>query len=911
MAFYSQRMPDSFIQSFIARWRFRLFILLLQIPAMTLYAADKRLTSFNIPAAAAHGNVAAPGHLPATNQLRLALDLPLRNAAELTNLLEAIYNPASPQYHHYLKPKEFAARFGPTAADYAAVMNFARTNGLTVTGTHPSRLMVDVTGKAADVERALHVKLHSFRHPTERRNFFAPDTEPTVDARLPLFQVSGLDNFSLPHPNVILNPPQPPHGKSPNGGSSPYGTFMGNDFRNAYVPGTTLTGAGQNVGLVQFDGFHEQDIASYANAIGLTNNVPHTVVVPVDGGVASTGAGISEVELDIEMVLSMSPGVSNIYVYEATNGAPWEDILGQMADDDLAAQLSTSWSGGGPNPAAEQIFLQMAAQGQTIFCASGDTGAFPGGIPPGGMYPAGVSLGGVSLFPCASPNVTEVGGTYLATDTNGNYYGEVAWNRGDGNTTSGGPSPGVAIPLWQLGVDMSTNGGSTVCRNVPDVALTADEIYVIVDGQDGLAGGTSAAAPLWAGLTALINQQGSQLGQPPVGFLNPAIYALCRGTNYASLFHDITAGNNENNVTTTNFYAVPGFDLCTGWGTPASTNLINALLAPDCLGILTPAVLPASGLLGGPPSQTNWTMTLTNSGAGCLNWSLGGVPAWLTVSADSGRLPANGFTNIGVQLVNPNGLPCEDYYAVLSVTNLALSRVQNVTVEADIGQSIVQNGGFENGDFSDWTFVGDTIIGWASYNVVVTEWNQLGIFDVSHSGYFGACLGEVGYAATLSQTLVTTPGQQYVVSYWLSNPQYGTVQTFNVSWNGADMTDFGLTNPPAFGWTNFQFVVTACDTNSTLQFAAENDVFSFGFDDVSVTPVPLAIASSCISTNCFQFTWPSRAGVNYLVQYSTNFLQGNWQNLCTCNAWTNFTTYVDTNSPGAWGQGFYRLVLAP
>src|SRR5215469_5246756 len=127
-----------------------------------------------------------------------------------------------------------------------------------------------------------------------------------------------------------------------------------------------------------------------------------------------------------------------------------------MADDDLAAQLSCSWSGGGPDPVSEQIFLQMAAQGQTFFCASGDTGAYSG----------------VPDFPCASPSVTQVGGTYLATDTNGNYYGEVVWNRGGGVAGSGGVGPGVVIPMWQLGVDMSTNGGSTTCRNVPDVALT-------------------------------------------------------------------------------------------------------------------------------------------------------------------------------------------------------------------------------------------------------------------------------------------------------------------------------------------------------------------------------------------------------------------------------------------------------
>jgi hypothetical protein len=238
-----------------------------------------------------------------------------------------------------------------------------------------------------------------------------------------------------------------------------------------------------------------------------------------------------------------------------------------------------------------------------------------------------------------------------------------------------------------------------------------------------------------------------------------------------------------------------------------------------------------------------------------------------------------------------------------------------MTVEVDIGQSILQNGGFETGDFSGWTFTGDTAIGGTVCNAVEPDWVVSGVSynfsDVAHSGFFGALLRQIGYAATLSQTLGTTPGQQYVVSYWLSNPVSDSLQTFNVSWNGADMTDFGLTNPPAFGWNNFQFVVTAQDTNSTLEFAAENDVVGFNFDDVSVTPVPLAFTSYSVSTNGFQCAWPSRAGLNYVVQYKADLAQGGWQNLCACTAWTNVTTYLDTNSPAAWGQGFYRLALVP
>ena len=279
-------MPASLFLKYVLPGRCWLSLLLLQMAAGPLWAAEPPRLVGHPPAAVARGTVAPLGRVPGTNQLRLALSLPLRQAGELTNLLASIYRPASPEFHHYLTPREFAARFGPAPADYAAILQFAQTNGLTVTATHSNQLLVDVTGRVADVERALHVKLYYFRHPTESRNFFAPDTAPTVDARLPLLQVSGLDDFSRPHPNMVAHPAGASPGWSPTAGSGPNGWYMGNDFRKAYVPGTALTGAGQSVGLLEFDGFNPADIANYANSIGLTNNLPQITVVLVDGGVS-------------------------------------------------------------------------------------------------------------------------------------------------------------------------------------------------------------------------------------------------------------------------------------------------------------------------------------------------------------------------------------------------------------------------------------------------------------------------------------------------------------------------------------------------------------------------------------------------------------------------------------------------
>ena len=261
----------------------------------------------------------ATGRLSATNRLNLAIGLSLRDEAGLDLLLKEIYDPASPNYHHYLTPAEFTARFGPTEADYAAVQEFARTNGLTIIGIHSNRVVLDVSAAAGDIERTFRLKLRTYRHPHEARDFYAPDVEPTTDALLKILQVSGLDNYSVRRSKSVKQDLSAVVAQVvPRSGTSPKGTFMGTDFRNAYVPGTTLTGAGQSVALLQFDGYVSNDIVAYANTAGLAM-VPLTNVA-VNGGVSVPGSGNGEVCLDIEMVMAMAPGVSRIIVYEGPNG---------------------------------------------------------------------------------------------------------------------------------------------------------------------------------------------------------------------------------------------------------------------------------------------------------------------------------------------------------------------------------------------------------------------------------------------------------------------------------------------------------------------------------------------------------------------------------------------------------------
>ena len=525
----------------------------------------------HVPGAVAH--LTATGRLEAGRELKLAIGLPLRNKEDLTNLLQRIYDPASPDYHHYLNPAQFAEKFGPTEEDYQAVTAFAKANRLKVTATHPNHALLDVTGSVSDVEKAFHVTMRTYPHPRENRVFYAPDVEPALDLATPVLHISGLDNYLLPHPMSLRKMPlTKPAGAVSASGSGPGGTYMGYDFRAAYVPGLALTGAGQNVGLVEFDGYFPGDITNYAGIAGVPA-VPLTNIF-LDGFDGTPGNNNLEVALDIDMAICMAPGLASIIVYE---GEVTDDILNRMATDGLANQLSASWTY--PIDAeTEQIFQQFAAQGQSFFNASGDGDAWVGEIAP----------------PCDDPNITSVGGTTLTTTRSGRRVGvgnglELGCGVRPGITmekaAAAGSAPPTRFPSWQAGVSMAANQGSTIFRNIPDVALTADNVFVIADdGQNVNVGGTSCATPFVGGLSSLWpTSKPRPTGRPPLGFINPAIYALGLGPDYTNCFHDITTGNNTWSESQTLFYAVPGYDLCTGLGHTDGKQPGQPAGAPGCV----------------------------------------------------------------------------------------------------------------------------------------------------------------------------------------------------------------------------------------------------------------------------------------------------------------------------------------
>jgi uncharacterized repeat protein (TIGR01451 family) len=643
---------------------------LLLLPGIAA-AQEMKVLHGHVPSAVSQLHLKSMGQLPNETSVNLAIGLPVRNADVMSNLFQQVSDPSSPNYRHYLTPDQFTAQFGPSEEDYQKVVDFAKAHGLTVTGMHPNRMVLDVRGRAADVENAFRVTLRNYHHPSENRDFFAPDTDPSVPSTLPVLDVLGLDNYRRPHPHYHLQPSvssltpasaaaeQIVSGQATTG-SGPNGNYIGNDFRNAYIPGSSLNGAGQTVALVQFDGYSAADIAQYESMAGRTNVPLQNVLLDGFSGAPTGNGGEVEVSLDIEMVVSMAPALAQIVLYE---GNPFNffpnDVLNRIATDDTARQISCSWGwGGGPSATTDQIFQEMALQGQTFYDAVGDSDAFTSGA----NSVNGVDNPFLPNAPSDSPYITQVGGTTLTMNSAGAAYSsETVWNwdirygpAADGIGSSGGISSFYTIPSWQTNVSMALNQGSTTFRNVPDVALTADDVFVIADSGVFYTGtgGTSCASPLWAGFTALINQQATNNFLPPVGFINPALYSIGNSANYTNCFHDITTGNNTWSSSPTAFFAVSNYDLCTGLGTPNGTNLINTLTA-------IAATNNPFTHLSAPLPPYGGTMSALNGGNPNGNW-------FLFVQDDetfnSGMI-SNGWS-VTLTTANPVGFVADDYLAM-------------------------------------------------------------------------------------------------------------------------------------------------------------------------------------------------------------------------------------------------------
>jgi len=752
--------------------------------------------------------------LPGSNQLSLAIGLPLRDPAGLTALVNQIYDPHSTNYHHFLSTSELTDRFGPTKAAYQAVVNFVSAQGLRVTGQSDNRMVLDVQASVTTIQQAFHTTLRTYQHPTENRRFFAPDMEPSVPVNVPVSDMWGLSDYGRPRPLVHLA--TRPAATALNGSGSG-ANYQGRDFRTAYVPGTSLVGSGQIAAVAEFDSFYPGAITSYESMIGYTNVPLQTVLLDgVSGLPGYSGVNNADVEvaLDIEMIVAMAPGLSQLIVYEGNS--PY-DVFNRIYTDGAAQQISCSWAfsaainntswPGGTNFGTLDSQLQlMAAHGQSFFQSSGDSDAYTG---------KGALSTHHGPVPVDSPYVTSVGGTSLTMNgTAASWASETVWNSGGDVGSSGGVSPNYLIPAWQQGISMAMNKGSTVYRNIPDVALTGANVLVYyATNTVGTVDGTSCAAPLWAGLCALINQQSQTVGGASVGLLNSALYAIGTGASYTNCFHDIITGNNIGTNTAGEYYATNGYDLCTGLGTPNGTNLINALappllpyfyLQPASQNLTNGANLTLGAAAGGvTPYEFAWLCNGTNLAAG---GNVSGTSSnVLTITA----ITTNNAGSYSLVVANPNG-SATSVTAVVNVGFAPALTTQPAPLTVFAGSNAV---------FSVTT-TGSTPLAWqwrkngtnlangsvysgantSQLTVLAATTNSGGNFSVVVTNLFGSITSSAAALNVVQPPLFTVPL---------------AVQTIQCSSNATlNVTVIG-TPPPAFQWSLDGAAITGA-TNTSL-----------------------------------------------------------------------------------------------
>ncbi len=589
--------------------------------------------------------------LPSNQKMHLSIGLPIRNKPAFDQLLKELQDPESPKYRQFLAPEQFTQQFSPAQSDYQKVLDFAHANGFTVTNMPSNRMILSMDGTAAQVEQAFHVHMNLYSDRQDKRNFYAPDREPSIALSVPVLHVSGMSNFLIAKPMIGFG--------SGTGGYQSSGNppvYYPDSMRTAYYGGTSLTGNGQCLALGEFQGYNIEDVIQTLQAGGRAQasytttgngnyvvsytpagaNAPYSITldnVSIDGGSVTPdypqnqpGTDIhqvsegdeGEVVADISQAIGMAPGMSQIEVFlvplQFYDDAG--DILNEMMSPpsglpvcSQAAMPWAVWSPGYYNDQPtylDQAFRNLEGGGQGLFVSTGDLGSWP----INGYY---------NYFPADDPYVIAVGGTVLTTNGSGGWSSESAW------TSSGGGISPDNLPLqsYQNGVETSCNHASTTLRSAPDIAMEANgdnylcSVLATYPSCSTTASGTSFAAVRWAAFTALANQQAINNGMAPggsIGNIDPYIYTIGFSSTYQQDMHDITSGSNGADN------ACPGYDLVTGWGSPNGQNTINALINTTPV-----APLPASSpyeynvnvtTQGTPPTSITATMYLGDSTPG-------------------------------------------------------------------------------------------------------------------------------------------------------------------------------------------------------------------------------------------------------------------------------------------------------
>ncbi len=673
------------------------------------------------------------GRMPADTRLNgisLYFNRSAAQQADLEALLAAQQNPSSPQYHQWLTPDQFAARFGMAQSDIDQVESWLQQQGFSIDSTARSRNMIRFSGTVNQVEQAFSTQMHYYQSGGTRH--FAPSTGLSVPAALaPIVAgIRNLDNFR-PRPQHIT-----PHAAFTSGQSHNV-FFAPGDIATVYdvapLYSASVNGTGQSIAIAGQSAIQVTDVENFQSASGLTKKDPTLVLVPGTGDSTVLADGDEgESDLDVEWSGALAPGANVVFVYTGSNNAFGVFDSVQYAVDELIApiislsyascetELNTSSLG-----VLENVMSQAATQGQTVITASGDQGSTACS---GDTHLTTAQQEAVAVnYPASSAYVTGMGGTEItaanSTGTNTTYWTggtstsdtttsaikyipEVAWNddssQGGLSASGGGTSTLVSRPTWQTGVPGIPSGSM---RLVPDISLYSSPLnpgylYCTSDVTNWApasgtqqaqqascnsgfrdsstnyltaAGGTSFAAPIFAGMLALINQKaGYTTGQ---GLINTTLYKLAAdSTTYASAFHDVTTGNNNCTAgatycsATTGFSAGTGYDEVTGLGSVDLSNLalkwpVNAGTSAGMIATTT-TVTPASA---NPDVNVADTFTITVAEAGGSGTPTGTVTLKIDGGTDCGGLGTTcGGTTLSSQALSANGTLT--YSATFTVT---------------------------------------------------------------------------------------------------------------------------------------------------------------------------------------------------------------------------------------------------
>jgi subtilase family serine protease len=565
------------------------------------------------------------GALADQTVMHVDVTLKVRDPGALTEFIAALSSRKSPMFQHYLPRGRFAQRYGPTLAEIARVDSALRAAGLSPGQASANRLSIPVTASAAAIEQAFRVSLTRYRLASGRLAY-SNSAAPRIPASIsPYVQgVLGLDNLYLPEDHLVrvTHPasgtrrlPRRMATASASSGPKPCsaaktqaednGSFTANQLA-AYYGMTPLyrlgdLGQGVHIAFAEFEPNLTSDIAKYESCYGISTKVTYH---KVQGG-AGTGAGSAEAALDIEDTMGLAPDAS-IDVYQAPNGGSTDtyDVYNAIVGADADQVISTSWGlcelDSDPTLITDEqpVFEEAATQGQTVFAASGDNGS-TACLPDDSSNDSSLSADD----PASQPYVVGVGGTAITADA------ETVWNESGTTTGAGGGGLSVewCMPTYQyktsipglISGDSKTNSGCASAsdgghvRQVPDVAADADPYsgYVIYhDGSwQGGWGGTSAAAPLWAAVAALIdaspfcaNYASGDAGVRPQGLYTMASeyegYIYPTTASEPEVLYDVTTGNNDytpSGYTGGLYPATAGYDMASGLGTPLVTGLTS------------------------------------------------------------------------------------------------------------------------------------------------------------------------------------------------------------------------------------------------------------------------------------------------------------------------------------------------